>query len=91
MALCIPDIRVNGCRPREIVILQGHWILAHLGSAKTTEYVRRQTWWSGMRKDIAAFCTTCVTCDTSKIAYTEANWTTQDVASSLKTVADHRH
>jgi len=64
--VAIPDVRVNGQGVREILIRQGHSILAHLGDKKTATYLRDQVWWKTMVSDIASYCRTCHTCATSK-------------------------
>lgn len=42
--LCIPDIRINGCSAREIVISHAHSLLAHLGPHKTSSLLRDHVW-----------------------------------------------
>lgn len=64
--LCIPDIKMNGRRIREILISHAHSILAHLGPRKTSTYLRENVWWKGLNGDVEAFCDTCQTCSTSK-------------------------
>jgi hypothetical protein len=61
--LCVPQ------EDRDIVmkiIDQAHIIVGHFSSHKTASYVRRWYWWPRMGKDIEAWCTTCVTCQTTK-------------------------
>ncbi|KAI0077321.1 hypothetical protein K474DRAFT_1596147, partial [Panus rudis PR-1116 ss-1] len=43
--LCIPHAVVDGQRVAEIVIEAAHNILGHLGTQKTSDYVRRWFWW----------------------------------------------
>lgn len=44
--LCIPEsVTVDGRSLREIIISEGHSLLAHLGSAKTRAYLRDHVWW----------------------------------------------
>jgi hypothetical protein len=64
--LCIPKILVQGRSAREIVIAEGHSLLAHLGPSKTLGYLRDHVWWPNMVPDVKAFCDTCVTCRRSK-------------------------
>jgi hypothetical protein len=64
--LCIPDIMLDGRKLRELLILEAHTILAHLGSRKTLIHLRDHVWWKSMAKDTAAFCETCITCKRSK-------------------------
>ena len=64
--LCIPKIMVNRRSAREIVIAEGHSLLAHLGASKTLDYLRDHIWWPDMVADVKAFCETCVTCKRSK-------------------------
>ena len=64
--IAIPDIKVSGQGVRELLIRQGHSVLAHLGAEKTATYLRDQVWWKTMVADIEAFCRTCQVCATSK-------------------------
>ena len=64
--LAIPDIKVDGQDIRELLIRQGHSILAHLSSEKMATYLRDQVWWKTMIKDIEEYCKTCHTCTISK-------------------------
>ena len=64
--LAIPDVKVNGQSVREMIIRQGHSILAHLGGHKTVIYLRDQVWWKSMVQDISDYCKSCPTCATSK-------------------------
>jgi hypothetical protein len=64
--LCIPDILVGPRRLREIIISHAHSILAHLGPRKTLHYLRDNTWWKDMVRDIRDFCDSCPTCATGK-------------------------
>ena len=65
-AVAIPDVEVGGAKVREILIKQGHSILAHLSTEKTTTYLRDQVWWKTMVKDVDEYCRACRTCATSK-------------------------
>ena len=64
--LCIPKVVIQGHSVREIVILEAHSILAHLGASKTIDYLRDHVWWRDMVSDVKAFCETCHTCKISK-------------------------
>ena len=64
--VAIPDVKVNGQSIREILIGQGHLILAHLGDEKTVTYMRDQVWWKAMVSDITDYCKSCQTCAVSK-------------------------
>ena len=64
--LCIPRIITKGRSLQEIVISEAHSLLAHLGAAKTTNYLRDHVWWKDMVADTKAFCETCMTCKRSK-------------------------
>ena len=66
MQLTIPDIKVNGQSIREVIIHQGHSILAHLGGHKTVIYLRDQVWWKSMVQDVTDYCKACTMCATSK-------------------------
>jgi len=64
--VAVTDISVNHRRIREILIEQGHSILAHLGDEKTATYMSDQVWWKSMISDIADYCRSCQTCAVSK-------------------------
>ena len=64
--LAIPKVTVDGQDVQELLIRQGHSILAHLSSEKTVTYLRDQVWWKTMVKDIEEYCKTCHTCAISK-------------------------
>ena len=64
--IAIPDVKVNGQSVRELLIRQGHSILAHLGAEKTVTYLREQVWWQTMVSDIEKYCKSCHTCAISK-------------------------
>lgn len=64
--LCIPRIYVKGCNICEIVIAEGHSLLAHLGASKTLAYLRDHVWWKEMALDVKTYCETCMTCRLSK-------------------------
>ena len=57
---------IQGWSAREIIISEAHSILAHLGSAKTLDYLWDYVWWKDMVADVKAFCETCHTCKMSK-------------------------
>ena len=64
--VAIPDVKVGGRSVREVLIRQGHSILAHLSDEKTATYMRDQVWWKTMIKDITEYCRSCQTCAVSK-------------------------
>jgi hypothetical protein len=64
--LCIPKAMIRNRSAREIVISEGHSLLAHLGASKTLDYLRDHVWWPDMVSDVKAFCETCSTCKKSK-------------------------
>ena len=64
--IAIPDVRTNGQSVRELLIRQGHSVLAHLGDEKTATYMRDQVWWKTMINDITDYCRSCQTCAVSK-------------------------
>ncbi len=68
--LCIPDILVGSCRLREVLLRHAHSVLAHLGTRKTLDYLRREVWWPEMVSDTGAYCRTCGVCATTKSATT---------------------
>jgi hypothetical protein len=65
--LCIPEkVIVNGHTLREIIISEVHSLLAHLGSTKTSTYLRDHVWWKALGSDVQKFCESCMTCKRSK-------------------------
>jgi len=54
--LCIPEVKIDGRSVCEMVISEGHSVLAHLGTQKTYEYLRDYVWWKTMFKDTESFC-----------------------------------
>ena len=64
--LAVPDVKTNGQGVRELLIRQGHSVLAHLGAEKTATYLREQVWWKSMVGDIDRYCRSCHTCAVSK-------------------------
>jgi hypothetical protein len=67
MLLCIPEkIQVNGRSLREIIISEGHSLLAHLRYTKTLSYLRDYVWWKTINQDVKKFCESCATCKRSK-------------------------
>ncbi|KAJ3473941.1 hypothetical protein NLI96_g12741 [Meripilus lineatus] len=64
--LCIPDVFIGQKRVREMIIEQGHSILAHLGTKKTLDYLKEEVWWKSMVDDITAYCKSCGICAMSK-------------------------
>jgi hypothetical protein len=65
--LCIPEkVTVEGCTLREIIISEGHSLLAHLGATKTIAYLCDHAWWKTMNDDIQKYCETCTICKCSK-------------------------
>jgi hypothetical protein len=64
--LCIPRTMHDRRRLTEIIIDQGHMILGHFGTQKTSEYIRRWYWWPSIGKDITKFCESCGTCQSIK-------------------------
>jgi hypothetical protein len=64
--LCVPNVVLDGHNVREILIRQGHSLLAHLATKKTLDYLREHVWWRDMVRDITDFCATCTVCAMSK-------------------------
>lgn len=64
--VAIPDIQVNGRNMREVLISQGHSILAQLSDEKTVTYMQDQVWWKTMVKDVSDYCRSCQVCAVSK-------------------------
>ena len=67
IVICIPDIRIGKHTLWEMIIDQAHSLLAHLGSKKTLSYLQEYIWWDTMVHDMAVFCTSCMTCQWSKL------------------------
>ena len=64
--VAVPDVQVHNQNIREVLIKQGHSILAHLSDEKTVTYMCDQVWWKLMILDISDYCRLCQTCTTSK-------------------------
>lgn len=64
--LCIPKGLVNGRSIREVIISEAHSILAHLGAAKTTQYLRDHVYWKDLVSNVKSFCESCDTCKRNK-------------------------
>lgn len=64
--LCIPKVLVRGRSAREIIISEAHSLLAHLGAAKTLDYLWDHVWWKNIVANMKAYCKTCHTCKISK-------------------------
>ncbi|SJL12635.1 uncharacterized protein ARMOST_16064 [Armillaria ostoyae] len=64
--LCIPDYVHKGRSIKEIVIDEGHSLLAHLGTRKTLAYLRDHVWWKSIARDVETYCKSCVTCKRTK-------------------------
>ena len=64
--LCIPNLRINKNNIREYLISQAHSLLAHLGSRKTSLFLRDNYWWPNLHKDVTFYCTSCTICATTK-------------------------
>ncbi|KAI0071547.1 hypothetical protein K474DRAFT_1606753, partial [Panus rudis PR-1116 ss-1] len=43
--VCVPAVQLDGRKLTEIVIETAHTVLGHLGTQKTSDYVRRWFWW----------------------------------------------
>jgi hypothetical protein len=58
----------KGRRIGEIIISEAHSLLAHLGTSKTSVYIKDHLWWPNMVQEIKSYCKTCKTCARSKLA-----------------------
>ena len=50
----------------EIILLQAHQVLGHLGLQKTSEYVHCYYWWLCIVQDTELYCKMCPICQTTK-------------------------
>jgi len=64
--LCILSIVQNKRQLTEIIIVQVHEVLGHLGPQKTVDYIRRHYWWSRIGQDVEQYCKTCPICQMTK-------------------------
>ena len=65
--VCVPrEAFLRGRRLIEVIIDDAHSAVGHFGQLKTSNYIRRYYWWSGMTTDIAAFCDSCGRCQMTK-------------------------
>ena len=56
---------------KKIILNEGHrtgWSI-HPGATKMCQDLRKLFWWSGMKKDIAEFVYSCLSCQKSKIEH----------------------
>ena len=54
------------CRHEVMAESHGSRFMVHLGGDKMYQDMRRQYWWSGMKRDIAVFVSKCDTCQLVK-------------------------
>jgi len=66
LLLCIPKIIIQNQSAREIIIDEGHSLVAHLGASKTLDYLHDHVWWPDRVSKVKAFCENCSTCKRSK-------------------------
>ncbi len=65
--LCIPEnVCIQDHYLHEIIISEGHSLVAHLGLSKTLAYLRNHVWWKNIARDTRTYCESCVTCKQSK-------------------------
>jgi transposase InsO family protein len=65
--VCVPKaITIDGRRVTETIIDQAHRVVGHFGRNKTYAYLQNYYWWPSMAVEVAAFCSSCVTCQRSK-------------------------
>lgn len=64
--LCIPRPHIRGRSLVEDIIDRAHTILGHLGSQRTTDYIRRWFWWPKLASTTQTYCDSCEICQTTK-------------------------
>jgi Integrase zinc binding domain len=50
----------------EVILLQAHQVLGHLGPQKTSEYIHHYYWWPHVGQDAEKYCKTCPICQITK-------------------------
>ncbi len=64
----IPNAKYGRKRLTQVIIDHAHTLLGHLGTQRTTDYIRRWFWWPQLAKEVDKFCVSCGTCQTTKSA-----------------------
>ncbi|KAJ8748614.1 hypothetical protein K2173_007604 [Erythroxylum novogranatense] len=76
--LCVPDI--NGLRQR--IMHEAHYApySVHPGTTKMYHDVKGIYWWPGMKKDVAQFVSTCLTCQQVKFEHQKPTGLLQELS-----------
>jgi Integrase zinc binding domain len=65
--VCVPrNVFHWGRRMVEIILDHAHQTVGHYSQLKTSNYIRRASWWPSMATDIELFCTSCAKCQMNK-------------------------
>ena len=88
--IAIPDVRVDGQSIRELLMGQGHSILAHLVDERTATYLRDQVWWKTMIKEHCRLLPVLSNLRSEQASEGETTWQVQDGACADSPVAIHR-
>ena len=76
--LCVPD--VNGLRQK--IMQEAHYspYTVHPGTTKMYHDVKDHYWWFGMKKDIAKFVSSCLTCQQVKFEHQKPTGLLQELS-----------
>ncbi len=64
--LYIPEVTHSRKRLAQAILDHAHTALGHMGTVRTSEYIRRWFWWPKMSRDIERYCKSCGICQTTK-------------------------
>ena len=62
--VCVP----NDTEVKRVILEEGHKsrLSLHLGMTKMYQDLKETFWWQGMKRDVAQFVSTCLTCQKAK-------------------------
>ncbi|KAJ8770746.1 hypothetical protein K2173_021393 [Erythroxylum novogranatense] len=85
--LCVPDI--NGLRQK--IMHEAHYApySVHPGTTKMYHDVKGIYWWPGMKKDVAQFVSTCLTCQQVKFEHQKPTGLLQELSLPELTKSSH--
>ena len=67
--VCIPQQSyLRGRRLIEVILDQAHHTIGHASQIGTSCYICRYYWWPSLGTNIKSFCSSCTTCQTTKVS-----------------------
>ena len=75
--VCVPN--VNNLRQR--ILQEAHYApySVHLGATKMNHDIKTTYWWSGLKKEVAKFVASCLTCQQVKIEHQKSTGLLQEM------------